>query len=131
MELNKDSSCTPYVLGRLFAVLERVQTTATPGIKATIRNKYFTSASATPAAIFPLLLSLSQHHQRKLTEGSKVYFDKIITDLENRIHTTLPSRFSLQEQGAFYLGYYHEKQALYTSKKDDTKAEESTIGEDE
>lgn len=131
VELNKDSSCTPYVLGRLFAVLERVQTTATPGIKATIRDKYFTSASATPAAIFPLLLSLSQHHQRKLTEGSKVYFDKIITELENRIHTTLPTRFSLQEQGAFYLGYYHEKQALYTSKKGDVKTENSTTGEDE
>ncbi|MGI6284089.1 type I-C CRISPR-associated protein Cas8c/Csd1 [Caproicibacterium lactatifermentans] len=126
VELNKDSDYMPYVLGRLFAVLEMVQKTATPGIKATIRNKYFTSASATPSTIFPLLLSLSQHHQRKLSEGSKIYYDKIITELENRIHKTLPTRFSLQEQGAFYLGYYHEKQDLFTSKKEkeNSKAEE-------
>ena len=102
-----------------------VQKTANPGIKSTIRNKYFTSASATPAVIFPMLISLSQHHQRKLSEGSKVYYDKIISDLEGRIHETLPARLSLQEQGAFYLGYYHEKQALFTSgKKDDVKVKE-------
>lgn len=125
VELNEKSNYLPYVLGRLFATLEMVQKTANPGIKSTIRNKYFTSASATPAAIFPMLISLSQHHQRKLSEGSKVYYDKIISDLEGRIHETLPARFSLQEQGAFYLGYYHEKQALFTSdKKDDVKVKE-------
>lgn len=121
VELNENSTYLPYVLGRLFAVLEKVQTTATPGIKATIRNKYFTSASATPASIFPVLLTLSQHHQRKLSEGSKVYYDKIITDLENRIHETLPARFKLQDQGVFYLGYYHEKQKLFTKNDVDKK----------
>lgn len=128
VELNEKSEYTPYVLGRLFAVLEMVQRSANPGIKATIRNKYFTSASATPAAIFPLLLTLSQHHQRKLSEGSKIYYDKKITALESRLHKTLPMRFTLQEQGAFYLGYYHEKQALFTSgKKDDDKNEEEEL----
>lgn len=125
VELNEKSDYTPYVLGRLFALLEMVQKTANPGIKTTIQNKYFTSASATPATIFPLLLSLSQHHQRKLSEGSKIYYDKKITGLENRLHETLPTHFTLQEQGAFYLGYYHEKQALFISdKKDDSKNEE-------
>ncbi|MCI1956457.1 MAG: type I-C CRISPR-associated protein Cas8c/Csd1 [Oscillospiraceae bacterium] len=125
VELNEKSDYTPYVLGRLFALLEMVQKTANPGIKATIRNKYFTSASATPAAIFPLLLSLSQHHQRKLSEGAKVYYDKKITDLGSRLRETLPTRFTLQEQGSFYLGYYHEKRALFTSnKKCDSKNEE-------
>lgn len=125
VELNDKSGYTPYVLGRLFALLEMVQRTANPGIKATIRNKYFTSASATPATIFPLLLSLSQHHQRKLSEGSKIYYDKKVTELESRLHETLPTHFTLQEQGAFHLGYYHEKQALFTSdKKGDGKNEE-------
>ena len=148
VELNQDSNYTPYVLGRLFAVLEMVQIvanretkttnretkttnretkTTNPGIKATIKDKYFTSASATPALVFPLLLSLSQHHQRKLTAGSKIHYDQIITDLESRIHEELPSRFTLQEQGAFYLGYYHEKQQLFTSHK---KEEQNVTEED-
>ena len=113
MDLNEKSDYTPYVLGRLFALLEMVQKTANPGIKATIRNKYFTSASATPATIFPLLLSLSQHHQRKLSEGAKIYYDKKITGLASRLHETLPARFTLQEQGAFQLGYYQEKQGAF------------------
>ncbi|MDD9147995.1 type I-C CRISPR-associated protein Cas8c/Csd1 [Sporolactobacillus sp. CQH2019] len=121
VELNEKSDYLPYILGRLFAVLEKVQGDANPGIKATIRNKYFSSASATPGTIFPLLLGLSQHHQRKLPDGSKIYYDKMISELENCIQETLPIRLSLQEQGAFYLGYYHEKQALYTSKNEENK----------
>lgn len=116
VKLDEQSNYTPYVLGRLFAVLEKIQTDATPGINTTIRDRYFNSACATPAAIFPLLINLSQHHQRKLAEGSRIYYDKMITELESRIQQTLPSRMNLQEQGTFHLGYYHQKQALYTKK---------------
>ena len=121
VKLNEDSNYPPYVLGRLFAVLEKIQTDTAPGIKTTIRDKYFNSASSTPASIFPLLISLSQHHQRKLNGGSKIFYDKLITDLESRLTETLPARMTLSEQGAFHLGYYHQKQKLFEKKdKEDT-----------
>ncbi|MGN1068837.1 MAG: type I-C CRISPR-associated protein Cas8c/Csd1, partial [Candidatus Fimadaptatus sp.] len=97
VELNENSTYLPYVLGRLFAVLERVQADANPGINATIRDKYFNSASATPAAIFPLLTKLSQSHLRKLNTGLRITHEKLITELEGRITRTLPARLSLPE----------------------------------
>lgn len=112
----------PYVLGRIFAVLEMIQKSANPGIKTTIRDKYFSGAAATPAHIFPILISLAQHHLKKLNDRSGVYYDKLLTQLQNKITSSqYPARQSLQDQGAFYLGYYHEKQALYTKKGNETE----------
>ena len=116
VELNEQSSYLPYLLGRLFAVLERVQSDANPGIKTSIKDKYFNSASATPATIFPLLTKLSQSHLRKLETGRRIYFEKQIGELEGRIHETLPVRLSLPEQGAFHLGYYHQVQKFFAGK---------------
>ena len=116
MELNDQSCHLPYVLGRLFAVLERVQTAANPNLNATIKDKYFNSAAATPATIFPLLTKLSQSHLRKLEGGLRVYFERLIGDLEGRIHETLPARMSLADQGTFQLGYYHQVQKIYEKK---------------
>ncbi len=116
MELNDQSSHLPYVLGRLFAVLERVQTAANPNLNATIKDKYFNSAAATPATIFPLLTKLSQSHLQKLEGGLRVYFERLIGDLEGRIHETLPARMSLADQGTFQLGYYHQVQKFYEKK---------------
>ncbi len=123
VELNERSECVPYVLGRLFAVLERLQEDANPGIKATIRDRYFASASTTPASVFPLVLRLSQHHVRKLkSDGSRrKYYDKMIGELMDRIHSQIPARMSLQEQGVFYLGYYHQRQDFFKSKKEEEK----------
>ena len=116
MELNEQSNHLPYVLGRLFAVLERVQFAANPGINATIKDKYFNSACATPATIFPLLTKLSQSHLRKMDVGLRIYYEKLIGDLENRIHETLPARMTLADQGTFHLGYYHQVQKFYEKK---------------
>lgn len=116
VELNEQSAYLPYVLGRLFAVLERVQADANPGIKATIKDKYFNSASSSPATIFPLLTKLSQSHLRKLNTGLRISYEKRITELEGRIDQTLPAHLSLPEQGAFHLGYYHQVQKLYEKK---------------
>lgn len=120
VELNEQSTYLPYVLGRLFAVLERVQTDANQGIKSTIKDKYFNSASATPATIFPLLTNLSQSHLRKLKRekrGLAIAYEKTITELESRIHESLPARLTLPEQGAFHLGYYHQIQKLYKKRE--------------
>ena len=116
VELNEQTNYLPYLLGRLFAVLEGLQQSANPGINTTIKDRYFNSASATPAIVFPQLINLAQKHLNKLDGGLAVYYDKQITELSSRITQTLPTRMSLTEQSAFQLGYYHETQRRYTAK---------------
>lgn len=118
VQLNEHSTYLPYVLGRLFSVLENVQQRANPGISATIKDRYFNAASATPAMVFPTLLNLAQKHLAKLEKGMAVNLDKRITELMGRITETLPARMSLPEQNAFQIGYYHETQHRYTKKED-------------
>ena len=117
MQLNDQTNYLPYLLGRLFSVLEAVQAAANPGINATIRDRYFNAASATPATVFPLLLNLAQKHLAKLDKGQEVYYDKQITAICGMIGETLPARMNLPEQSAFQLGYYHETQKRYTKKE--------------
>lgn len=118
VSLNEASTNIPYTLGRLFAVYEALQEAANPGINATIKDKYFNSASATPAVIFPILDNLAQKHLRKLTDGQKIYFDKQIGALKCILDETNPVRLTLPEQGSFNLGYYHQKQPRYTKKEE-------------
>ena len=116
VELNEQSNYLPYVLGRLFSVLEALQQSANG--KSTIRDRYFNAASATPATVFPVLINLAQKHLAKLDAGLATYYNKQIADLNARITETLPARFTLEEQGAFQVGYYHETQKRYTKKEE-------------
>ena len=118
VSLNPDSTNIPYTLGRLFSVLEAVQSAANPGINATIKDRYFNAASATPGHIFPILLNLSQKHLRKLETGQRVYYEKQITELAGVFPETFPPRLNLPQQGAFQLGYYHQTQKRYEKKED-------------
>lgn len=118
MSLNEESTNIPYTLGRLFAVYEAVQKRANPGINATITDKYFNSAASTPATIFPILDNLYQKHLRKLDTGLRIYYDRQITQLKSILSETNPLRLTLPEQGSFNLGYYHQKQFIYTKKEE-------------
>lgn len=118
VSLNPDSANIPYTLGRLFSVLEAIQYSANPGINATIRDKYFNSASATPGRVFPTLINLSQKHLRKLDKGWSISYSKQLTELAGKLGETFPDRLSLPQQGAFQLGYYHQTQARYTKKEE-------------
>lgn len=118
VSLNETSTNVPYTLGRLFAVYEAVQEAANPGLNATIKDKYFNSASATPGMIFPILDNLAQKHLRKLQGAQRVYFDKQIGKLKSLLGETNPVRLSLPEQGSFNLGYYHQKEFRYTKKEE-------------
>lgn len=118
VSLNETSTNVPYTLGRLFAVYEAVQEAANPGLNATIKDKYFNSASATPGMIFPILDNLAQKHLRKLQGAQRVYFDKQIGKLKSILGETNPVRLSLPEQGSFNLGYYHQKEFRYTKKEE-------------
>ena len=121
VSLNETSANIPYTLGRLFSVLETIQESANPGINATIKDKYFNSAAATPAAIFPILINLAQKHLKKLRRnntGLVIFYDKQLTDLCSRIGESYPSRMNLPQQGSFQLGYYHQTQSRYQKKEE-------------
>lgn len=118
MSLNEKATHPAYVLGRLFAVLEKVQQEAIGDVNASIKDRYFTSACASPASVFPILLRLSQHHIAKAEFGfardKRIETILNILDIEKN---PIPSRLSLDDQGVFVLGYYHERKDLWTSKK--------------
>lgn len=115
--LNENSTNIPYTIGRLFAIYEAVQEQANPGINATIKDKYFNSVAATPAHILPRLNDLYQHHLKKLPQGSQIFYEKQVSDLLNILGEEFPLRLSLPEQGAFQLGYYHQKQKRFEKKE--------------
>jgi len=112
-----ESKHTAYLLGRAFSVLEAIQQAANPNINTTIKDKYFNSASATPATIFPILISLAQHHLRKLDKGLHIHYEKEMTAILGEI-SEFPTRLTLPGQGAFQLGYYHQTQKRYEKKRE-------------
>ena len=103
VSLNPESKNPYYTLGRLFSVLEAVQSAANPGINATIKDRYFNSASATPSIVFPTLLNLSEKHRKKLTVGQRIYYEKQIMELLAVLGESFPARLSLPQQGTFQL----------------------------
>ncbi|MDO4470678.1 MAG: type I-C CRISPR-associated protein Cas8c/Csd1 [Bacillota bacterium] len=123
MGLNEESNEIAYVLGRLFSVLESIQADANPGIQATIRDRYFNSACGTPATVFPILIKLKNSHMKKIgreKEGTKKYYEKLFADIMWKINEQegFPKRLSLEEQGKFALGYYHQTQKKYEKREE-------------
>ena len=116
VELNEQSCYQPYVLGRLFAVLEAVQDAANPGVNTTIKDKYFNSACAAPSVVFPTLINLAQKHLQKLGQGSKFFYSRQLTELMGKMTQPYPAHMTLPEQGAFEIGYYHQTQKRYEKK---------------
>lgn len=123
VEINEDNQNIAYILGREFAVLEAIQESANPGINATIKDRYFNSACVTPAVIFPILFRLKNSHIRKVTNGQAVYYEKLLGSLQGKIEApdgienVFPKRLSLEEQGMFILGYYHQTQKRFEKKE--------------
>jgi CRISPR-associated protein Csd1 len=114
MALNEQSTIPAYLLGRLFAVLEKVQQEAIGDVNASIKDRYFTAACASPRNVFPTLLRLSQHHIAKAEYGYAS--DRRIQDILNLLdveRNPIPARLTLDEQGVFVLGYYHQRAAFY------------------
>lgn len=125
MSLNEQSTQPAYVLGRLFAVLEKVQQEAIGDVNASIKDRYFTSACASPRTVFPTLLRLSQHHISRAEYGYAS--DRRIQDILGLLDVEknpIPARLSLDDQGVFVLGYYHQRAAFYV--KNENKSVETT-----
>ena len=132
MALNPNSTNQAYLLGRLFAVLEKAQEDALgSNLNATIKDRYFTSACASPASTFPIILRLSQHHISKSEYGRNTEWRiREIMDLLEIDNDPFPRRLSLDEQGIFILGYYHQRTNLFTKREaqdqDETEEQDAT-----
>ena len=114
MSLDRNRQDIGYVLGRLFAVLEKTQAEANPGLNATIADRYFGSASSTPIAVFGTLMRLLPHHLNKLEfEGRAVQLQWEIRQILEHCQR-FPNHLNLEQQGLFAIGYYHETQFLFT-----------------
>lgn len=119
VDYNENSNNKAYLLGVLFSNLEEIQNTANPGIKSTIRDRYFTAASSTPSRVFPILIDLAQNHIKKITNvGAKVNCQKMLTKTMAKLGDKFPNRLKLDEKGMFQLGYYQRTQERFTGKED-------------
>ena len=105
-----------YRLGRLFAILERAQEAANPGLNATIRDRFYGAASAAPVTVFPYLINkLTPHHLNKIPSGQKIWLEITIGQILEAV-TQFPPHLNLDDQGRFAIGYYHQRQDLFTKK---------------
>ncbi len=113
MSLNEANMNVGYRLGRLFAVLEKIQEEANPGINATIRDRYYGAASSTPVTVFSTLLKLKNHHLSKLeNRGRAVNLEKRIGEIMEGLGD-FPAQLHLADQGRFAIGYYHQRQNFF------------------
>ena len=123
MSLDRNRQDIGYVLGRLFAVLEKTQAEANPGLNATIADRYFGSASSTPIAVFGTLIRLSKHHLSKLNteqyRGKRIFLEKLFQEIIGKIDN-FPNHLDINHQVLFGIGYYHQKQDFFQSNSTET-----------
>jgi CRISPR-associated protein Csd1 len=117
MALDTEQPSTGYQLGRLFAVLEKIQEEANPGLNATIRERYYGAACSSPVTVFGTLLRLKNHHLPKIeNKGRVTNLERLVGEIVSHIDD-FPPHLSLHEQGKFAIGYYHQRQDLFTKKE--------------
>ena len=116
--LDKNNTNPGYLCGRLTAVLEKIQSDANAG--DSIRTRYMGAASATPAAVMPTMLRLSIHYAEKLSKGSRIYFQQLKQEIAGKLpaDNSFPAHLNLNDQGCFFIGYYHQCSDLYTKTED-------------
>ncbi len=126
VSLDETKESVPYLLGRLFAAIEKLQADALGDINASLRDRYFGSASSTPALVFPRLLRVSMHHASKAESEHRDWAERIKAEIINRLpaEDAFPRTLDLVSQGLFAVGYYHQRQAFFTPRN---AAERETI----
>ena len=138
--LNRNNSNVGYLLGRLFAVMERAQQGALGDkVNSTIRDKYMSSAAVTPARVYPTLMSLSQKHLSSLRRGGDRGW--LVRMLEQEYEETvnalsgegqpIPATLSSDDQMLFYIGYYHERVHIWTKRSEESTGKGQHENEEE
>jgi CRISPR-associated protein Csd1 len=120
--LDKENPQPGYRLGRLMAVLERIQEAAQKNPNKTIVDRYYGAASTRPGTVFPRLVALAQHHLAKLESGPEIFYQRRLGEVVEGL-AQFPATLSLVEQGMFALGYYHQRQDFF-------KKQESNAGQE-
>lgn len=124
MALDPTNTKIGYLLGRLFAVLEKIQEEASPGLNATIRDRFFGAASSTPVTVFSQLLKLKNHHVAKLENpGRRIFFEKLVGEIVANL-SEFPSHLAFSEQAYFSIGYYHQRQDFFMSRKNENESKQ-------
>lgn len=114
-EMDPNNHSAPYLLGRLLAILERIQDSAI-GANADVVDRFLGAACGTPALVFPRLLHMHHHHLRKLDGGLPTWYEKMVDDVVEHLPSDLPATLSLTEQGTFMVGYHHQRAELWKKK---------------
>lgn len=118
MSLDINQPSIGYQLGRLFATLEKIQEEANPGLNATIRERFYGSACASPVTVFANLMRLKNHHLAKMeSKGRVVNLERLLSEIVGQLND-FPAHLDLHEQGRFAIGYYHQRQNFFTKKDD-------------
>jgi CRISPR-associated protein Csd1 len=116
--LDTENTDPAYLLGRLFAALEKTQEDALGNVNAGIRDRFYSAASSTPASVFPRLLRTYQHHLSKLIGGAKVNRERMVQEIVASVDASgFPNQFALKKQGIFAIGYYHQRKDFFTKKE--------------
>jgi CRISPR-associated protein Csd1 len=116
--LDPSNPSPSYRLGRLFAALEKIQEESSPGINATIRDRFYGAASGTPGTVFPTLLRLKNHHLGKLGKGRAIQMERLIAEIMDGLDD-FPPHMLMPDQGRFAIGYYHQRQALFAKRSEE------------
>lgn len=115
VSLDIENSNIGYRLGRLFATLEHIQKLASPNLNATIRDRFYGAASTTPVLVFSYLFRLKNNHLKKLATGQAIWLENLIAQIMEEVNE-FPSNLSLDNQGRFAIGYYHQRQDFFKKK---------------
>lgn len=123
--LDPDNTNIGYRLGRLFATLEIIQKDANSRLKTTIKDRYYGAASSTPVTVYPQLLKLTNYHLAKFQKpGKRIWYEQILGEIINGIGNDMPAHLSMEDQARFAIGYYHQRQYIFTKKSDEKKNKE-------
>jgi CRISPR-associated protein Csd1 len=120
VSLDKDNAEPGYRLGRLLAVLERLQADAQNKPNKTIVDRFYGAASTRPATVFPSLIRLAQHHAAKLSSAG--FHQKRLGEVLDGL-AAFPPTLRLEEQGLFALGYYHQRQEFFRPKETEPQSQ--------
>ena len=114
--LDKSNNNAGYLCGRLVAVLEKVQEDVKGG--DSIRTRYLGAASTTPSTVFPAMLNLTIHHSEKLSDGSRIFYEQLKQEIICQFPSAeFPTHLDLNDQGRFFVGYYHQRNYLFKKKE--------------
>lgn len=115
-ELNSNNMNNAYLAGCMMAVYAKIQEEAVGDVGAGIIQRFYTSASTSPALVIGRLSNLSQHHLSKLNKGSKIYFTNLLVDISSKVSGGFPKSLNLEQQSQFALGYYQQIADIYKKK---------------